>query len=138
MAYNRVWFGDNFAFTVGGGMMYNPGRYLVLAPTGNASAVPQPESTQGIQYVPASSPFDMNPGTTFNAWDYESGFQYMPIEQFTFDLEFNHRQADVPYFAGHGGVTSPDGYITTATPAGWRPDLVKADNRIIAAWLVRF
>ncbi len=80
----------------------------------------------------------MNPGTHFNAWDYESGFQYMPNEQFTFDMEFNHRQADTPYFAGHGGVTSPDGYITTTVPAGWRPDLVKADDRIIAAWLVRF
>ena len=53
-------------------------------------------------------------------------------------MEFNHRQADTPFFAGHGGVTSPDGYITSTAPAGWRPDLVKADNRIIAAWLVRF
>ena len=73
-----------------------------------------------------------------NAWDYEFGFQYMPIEQFTFDMEFNHRQADTPYFSGHGGVTSPDGYITTTAPAGWRADLVKDDNRLIAAWLVRF
>jgi hypothetical protein len=138
MMYHRVWFGDQFAFTAGGGFMSNPSRYLVLAPTGNASGVPQPESTQGIQYVPPTNGYDMNLGTHFNAWDYEFGIQYMPIEQFTFDLEFNHRQADTPYFAGHGGVTSPDGYITTATPAGWRPDLVKADDRIIAAWLVRF
>jgi hypothetical protein len=35
-------------------------------------------------------------------------------------------------------VTSPDGYITTKVPTGWRPDLAKADNRIIAALLVRF
>jgi hypothetical protein len=138
MMYQRAWFGDKLAFTAGGGFMSNPSRYLVLAPTGNASGVPQPESTQGIQYVPPTNGYDMNIGTHFNAWDYEFGFQYMPIEQFTFDLEFNHRQADTPYFAGHGGVTSPDGYITTAAPAGWRPDLVKADNRIIAAWLVRF
>jgi hypothetical protein len=62
----------------------------------------------------------------------------MPTEQYTFDLEFNHRQADVPYFAGHGGVTSPDGYIQTAVPTGWRPDLSKSDSRIIAALLVRF
>jgi hypothetical protein len=139
MAYQRAWFGDNFAFTAGAGFMSNPSRYLVLAPTGNASGVPQPESTQGIQYAPATSPYDMNFGSHFNAWDYEFGIQYMPIEQFTFDLEFNHRQADVPYFAGHGGVTSPDGYITNpSTPAGWRPDLVKSDDRLIAAWLVRF
>jgi hypothetical protein len=138
MMYQRAWFGDHFAFTAGGGFMSNPSRYLVLAPTGNASGVPQPESTQGIQYVPATSPYDMNFGTKFNAWDAEFGIQYMPIEQFTFDLEYNHRQADVPYFAGHGGVTSPDGYITTTAPPGWRADLVKSDDRIIAAWLVRF
>ncbi len=138
MTYQRAWFGDNFAITAGGGFMSNPSRYLVLAPTGNASGVPQPESTQGIQYVPPTNGYDMNLGTHFNAWDYEFGFQYMPIEQFTFDLEWNHRQADTPYFAGHGGVTSPDGYITTKTPPGWRADLVKTDNRLIAAWLVRF
>jgi hypothetical protein len=138
MMYHRAWFGDKFAVTVGGGFMSNPSRYLVLAPTGNASGVPQPESTQGIQYVPPTQGYDFNFGSHFNAWDYEFGFQYMPIEQFTLDVEYNHRQADVPYFAGHGGVTSPDGYITTATPGGWRPDLVKADDRIIAAWLVRF
>jgi hypothetical protein len=138
MAYHRTWFGDHLALTFGGGMMHNPSRYLVLAPTGNASGVPQPESLQGIQYVAPTSPYDYNPGAKFDAWDVEGGFQYMPIEQVTYDVEFNHREANVPYFAGHGGVTSPDGYVTTASPVGWRPDLVKADNRIILAMLVRF
>ena len=114
-------------------MMHNPGRYLVLSPTGNASAVLQPLN------VPApTQPFSLNPGTTFDAFDYETGIQWMPNEMVTYDLEFNHREASVPYFAGHGGVTSPDGYITTGTPVGWRPDLVKGDSRIIAAMLVRF
>jgi hypothetical protein len=138
MMYHRVWLGDFFAFTIGGGFMSNPSRYLVLAPTGNASGIPQPESTQGISYSPATSPYDYNPGSHFNAWDYEFGFQYMPIEQYTLDVEWNHREADQNYFAGHGGVTSPDGYITTSTPPGWRPDLVKSDSRLIAAMLVRF
>jgi opacity protein-like surface antigen len=139
MAYHRLsFFEDHFAWTVGGGQMHNPGRYLVLAPTGNASPIPQPASIQGIQYSSPSSGFDLNPGTQFDAWDYETGIQYMPNEQVTYDLEFNHRQASVPYFAGHGGVTSPDGFITTPTPPGWRPDLVKGDSRLIAALLVRF
>jgi hypothetical protein len=134
MVYHRVWlFDDKLAFNVGGGMMHNPGRYLVLSPTGNASAVLQPLN------VPApTQAFDFNPGSTFDAFDYEAGIQWMPIEQVTYDLEFNSRNSSVPYFAGHGGVTSPDGYITTPTPPGWRPDLVKSDNRIIAAMLVRF
>ena len=62
----------------------------------------------------------------------------MPSEQITFDLEFSRRSASVPYFAGHGGVTSPDGYVTTPTPAGWQADLVPTDTRLIAAVLTRF
>ncbi len=80
----------------------------------------------------------MNPGTSFDAWDVEGGIQYMPDELVTYGLEMNRRSASVPYFAGHGGVTSPDGYITTAVPTGWRPDLVKTDIRLIADLLVRF
>ncbi|MDP9149128.1 MAG: porin, partial [Myxococcota bacterium] len=134
MAYHRMWFfGDKLGWTVGGGMMHNPGRYLVLAPTGNASPFPQP-----LNVPSASMPYDLNPGTKFDAFDYETGIQYMPNEQVTYNLEVNHREANVPYFAGHGGVTSPDGYVTTPSPPGWRPDLVKSDTRIIAAFLLRF
>jgi hypothetical protein len=149
MAYHRVWiFGDVLAFTVGGGMMSNPGRYLVLAPTGIASPF-QPLSIQGIDYAVGNNGsypltgnpyqyFSLNPGTQFNAQDWELGIQYMPNELVTYDLEYNHRQADTAYFAGHGGVTSPDGYSTTSVPTGWRPDLATSDSRIIAAMLLRF
>jgi hypothetical protein len=136
MLYNRLtFFHDHLAWNIGGGMMHNPGRYLVLAPTGNAT----PSGiTQPLGVAPASDPFPLNPGTTFDAYDYETGIQYMPSEQITYGVEFNHRQSADPYFAGHGGVTSPDGYTTTATPAGWRPDLVKGDTRIILDLLARF
>ena len=139
MAYHRMWFWDNhLGFTFGGGMMNNPGRYLVLPPTGVATPY-QALSTDGVVYnAPGQQAFSLNPGTTFNAWDFSFGFQWMPDELTTWGLEFNHREADTNYFAGHGGVTSPDGYITTPVPAGWRPDLVKTDNRVIADLLLRF
>ena len=58
MAYHRLWFlKGKLAWTVGGGLMHNPGRYLILAPPGNASAVPQPLNT-----APATDPFDTSPG----------------------------------------------------------------------------
>ncbi len=45
MAYNRVWFAKNkCAWTIGGGWMTNPGRYLVLYPTGQASPLPNPNN----------------------------------------------------------------------------------------------
>ncbi|HLK39588.1 MAG TPA: outer membrane beta-barrel protein [Polyangiaceae bacterium] len=127
MAYHRMWFWrDRVGWTFGGGVMHNPGRYLVLAPTGAA--------TPG---TPITG-FDMSAGTKFDAWDASTTLQWMPNEQETWELEFVHREASVPYFAGHGGVTSPDGYVTTSTPSGWRPDLVKAESKLIAALLVRF
>jgi opacity protein-like surface antigen len=136
MAYHRLTFLEGrLAWTVGGGVMHNPGRYLVLAPTGNAtpSGIGQP-----LNVPPATSPFPLNPGTTFDAFDVSTGVQFMPNEQLTYDVEINHRQSADPYFAGRGGVTSPDGYTTTPLPAGWRPDLVTSDTRIILAMLVRF
>jgi hypothetical protein len=133
MVYNRFWFyRDLLGLTVGGGMMHNDGRYLVLPPTGAAAP-----GTPGTG-------FDMNPGTTFNGQDYSISAQFMPDDYAEFLVEFVHRQADTPYYAGHGGVTGPTGYNnppvdnpTSAAPSGWRPDLVKSEDRIILAVLVR-
>jgi opacity protein-like surface antigen len=127
MVYHRMWFlDDHFGWTFGGGVMHNPGRYLVLAPTGQA--------TPGTP----TTGFDMNTGTKFDAWDASTTLDWMPDEIQTWRLEFVRRVASVPYFAGHGGVTSPDGYTTTTVPTGWRPDLVKSESKIIGAYLVRF
>jgi hypothetical protein len=137
MTYQRAWFGDQFAVTIGGGYMTNPSRYLILTPTGNAQPLPQPESTAQVAYTPPTNPYDINFGSLINMWDWEAGFQYMPSDYFTLDVEYNHRGSSVPFFNGHGGDTSPDGYISTPSGPGWRADLQKSDDRIIIAWLVR-
>jgi uncharacterized caspase-like protein len=62
----------------------------------------------------------------------------MPNDFFTFTVQVIHRESAQPYFAGHGGVTSPDGYNGTLIPSGWAPDLVKQETRFIAAMMVRF
>jgi hypothetical protein len=127
MIYNRLWFfNDHVGWTIGGGVMHNPGRYLVLAPTGQA--------TPGTP----NTGFDMGLGTKFDSWDASTTLDWMPDELQTWRLEFVHRAASVPYFAGHGGVTSPDGYVTTPVPSGWRPDLVKSESKLLGALLLRF
>lgn len=135
MLYNRIWFNQNkFAWTIGGGIMSNPGRYLVLLPTGQASALPNPNDptkTAGLY------PFTANPGDQFKGWDVSSNIDWMPNQSVTFRIEFVHRHSSVPYFAGKGGVTSPTGYSTTTLPADWRPDLVKNENRWIVVALFR-
>ena len=119
---------------MGGGWMTNPGRYLVLYPTGDASPLPNPSNpTQ----TAGTHPYSANPGDQFTGWDASTNISWMPNQSIEFRLEYVHREADNNYFAGHGGVTSPSGYTYTPLPGGWAPDLVKTEDRIIAAVLFR-
>lgn len=135
MIYHRLWFAKNkFAWTIGGGVMTNPGRYLVLYPTGEASPLPDPNNPTQTE---GAFPFSANPGDVFKGWDVSTNFDWMPNQSITFRVEMVHRASNVPYFAGPGGVTSPTGYTTTPLPADWRPDLVKSETRVILAMLFR-
>jgi hypothetical protein len=112
---------------------------LVLEPTGQASDLPNPYNpTSGANSLPnGAGIFTQNPGDQFSAWDCSTNIAWLPNQSMEFKLELVHRQASVPYFAGPGGVTSPSGYTTTPIPAGWVPDLVTSENRIILAFLFR-
>jgi hypothetical protein len=135
MLYNRIWFAKNkLAFTVGGGYMSNPGRYLVLYPTGQASPLPNPNNPTQTE---GAFPFSANPGDKFRGWDYSTNIDYMPNQSITLRLEYVNRSASVPYFAGRGGVTSQTGYSTAVLDPNWRPDLVKNEQRIILVMLFR-
>ncbi len=130
MVYNRLWFDrDRFGFTVGGGKINNPGRYLVLLPPINGAT-----ALTGTPYFPES------PGDPFKAWDASATFDYMPKQYITFRWEYNHRHANVPYFTGPGGITPPGG--DTGTPGsfvpGWAPDLRHTEDRVTGALLVMF
>jgi hypothetical protein len=134
MIYNRLWMAsDHIGWTVGGGFINNPGRYLVLYPTGDANPIPAINSGQT-----GTHPFSASPGDQFHGWDCSTTLDWMPNDFLTWRIEIVHRETDVPYFAGPGGVTSPDGYNNTPIPSDWRPDLVKSETRFIFATLVRF
>jgi len=135
MFYNRVWFFKNkFAWTIGGGYMTNPGRYLVLYPTGQASPLPNPSNPTQTE---GAFPFSANPGDKFEGWDISTNLDFMLNQSITARIEFVHRESSVPYFAGSGGVTSQTGYSTSLLDPNWRPDLVKSENRIILVLLFR-
>lgn len=135
MFYNRIWFAKNhIAWTLGGGYMQNPGRYLVLYPTGQAS--PLPNSNNPTQSAGAY-PYSANVGDQFTGFDYSTNIDLMPNQHLCVRLEYVHRESSVPYFAGRGGVTSPNGYTTTQLPNDWKPDLVQSEDRIIVAILFR-
>jgi hypothetical protein len=130
MFYNRLWFDrDRYAMTIGGGRINNPGRYLVLLPPINGAT-----AASGTPY------FTENPGDPFKAWDVSVTGDYMPSQYITYRLEYNHRAANVPYFAGPGGVTPPGGNtgaLGSLVP-GWSPDLRNSENRMTGALLVKF
>ena len=79
MFYNRVWFAKNkLAWTLGGGFMNNPGRYLVLYPTGQASPLPNPlNPTQ----TAGAFPFSANVGDQFSGWDCSTNIDFMPTQK---------------------------------------------------------
>ena len=129
MLYNRLWFLNHmFGLTVGGGVMANPGRYLVLTPP-----------IDGATAFAQSPYFPQTPGLTFNAWDTTETFDYMPSQFVTFRAEYTHRAANVPYFAGPGGVTPPTGNDGNPTKmiTDWAPDLQKTEDRVMFAAFVR-
>jgi hypothetical protein len=97
MLYNRYWWNkDKYAITFGGGQMSNYGRYLTLLPPIN-----------GADAVTGSPYFTELPGQKAHMWDSTINLQYMPRQYITWWAEVGYRHADVPYFAGRGGVTPP-------------------------------
>ncbi len=134
MAYHRWWFDkDRYAAEVGGGVMTNPGRYLVLLPPINGA-----NATSGTPYFPES------PGLPFRAYDFQIGADYMPSQWVTWHVEFTQRGANVPYFVGPGGITPdvvPGTYVNTGAPGsyvpGFTPDLTKQERRWIFALMVK-
>jgi len=130
MLYNRLWLrSDQLAFTIGGGAMNNPGRYLVLVPPINGATA----------FSGAPSYFTSNPGDKFSAWDASFTVDVMPDEFVTFRSELDYRAASVPYFAGRGGVTPQGGNQGppgSAVP-GFTPDLRRNETRLNFALLVK-
>jgi hypothetical protein len=105
MLYNRWWFHkDEFAVTLGGGGIDNPGRYLVLLPPINGMTAPS--AARNSPY------FTENPGDKFKAWDSSLTFDWMPRQYITFRIEGDYRHANVPYWSGRGGITPP-AYVGT-------------------------
>jgi hypothetical protein len=106
MGYNRIWFGKNqYAITLGGGKMNNPGRYLTLLPPIN-----------GADAISGSPYFTENPGDKAHMWDANVNFQWMPRQYITWWVEAGYRHSDVPYWSGRGGITPPGG--NTGAPSG--------------------
>ena len=161
MLYNRLWFGEKqkekFAWC------WSLWQYA------QPRAVPRVKTHGLCRYLIRKQ---TGPGSTFDAWDYSTSVDYMPSQNLTLKFEYVHRKvnsidpapgaAALPgYFAGHGGVTSPNGFANignytyasngasiappltswnTSGPNGtpWMPDMVMSESRFVLALLVGF
>jgi hypothetical protein len=115
---NRIWFNRNkLALTLRGDYVTNPGAYLAFSPS--------PVAANDYNNALAT-------GKTLDIIQATATFDVMPTDHITFRLEYGYRSSSLPYFAGQGGTTSPDGWIETPT-SNWRPDLVSNESRVTVA-----
>lgn len=109
---HRTWFlHDHLAFAARGELFSNPSRYLSQYPPPGFESGPQVKALQ--------------------IWGVTGTFDVMPTDFFAFRLEGSYRRANVPYYAGPGGTTSPDGF--QPTPPGYVPDIVKDQTLLVAS-----
>jgi hypothetical protein len=110
---NRIWFShDHLAWSFRAEGVTNPGRYLAYLPTPNG-------------FPPGTDNYSLK------LWDLTSTFDVLPTDFLAFRFEFISRHSNVPYFAGRGGTTSPDGWQGTLGP--FVPDVAKHENRLTFA-----
>jgi hypothetical protein len=119
---NRIWFNQNkIAITLRGDYLANGGTYLAFSP----SPVTPNAYTDGF----ASDPYK-----ALQIFQGTATLDLMPNEYITFRFEYGYRQANMPYFAGHGGTTSASGWTNGPTTINaWTPDLRKTENRFTLA-----
>ncbi len=121
---HRLWFANNtLAVSLRADGLINRGLYDTPAP----SPVAPNAYTDAIASMSAPA---------FHIAQFTITFDVMPSDFITFRLEYLHRASNVPYFAGPGGTTSPDGWVDTPT-GSWRPDLRTYEDRFTLATNVR-
>ena len=122
---NRFWFCNNlFTFSQRIEYLNNPGRYLSPVP---GAGFPNGQTVEGYK---VSTPAGYNPlANNLHVWGITAGFEILPTEFLTFRIEYVHRAADIPYFAGPNGVT-PNYKNLNKGETSFTPDLRKTENRI--------
>lgn len=119
-AMNRIWFTKNrIGVTLRYDYLINSGLYLASAPT-------------IIKPNPFYEAARLMCKPTLQISQLTATLDLMPNNFTTMRVEFGYRTSNLPYFAGQGGTTSPDGWTDTPT-SGWTPDLSKRERRITIA-----
>ena len=115
---HRIEWTQHWATTVRGDVFYDATQSLIpKLPVGSPYHLP----TEGHDGIPPQ-PFFAG-GLTVTQ-------DFLPSPWIIARLEYAHREANVPYFSGPGGITGPGG-VAAKDPATFTPDLRKHDDRIL-------
>lgn len=122
----RAWFNRNkLALTL-------RGDYIT-----NQSVVNGLNTAPYLAFTPAMSGGEPNGyevaianGDKLEIRQFTATFDVMPNDHVTFRFEYGRRSASIPYFAGHGGTTSPSGWTNgPITTLPWSADLQRSEDR---------
>ena len=106
---NRVWWTSWLATTVRGDIFYD-------------------QRGSVVQQLPVGDPYMLPQGRRYLVGGVSVTQDFQPSPWVLFRLEYAHRESNVPYFSGHGGITGPSGIQGPLVPT-FAPDLVQRDDR---------
>jgi hypothetical protein len=91
------------------------------------------DQTQAVTpRFPVGSPFAWPDTGKLAVGGATATLDYWPSPWLLTRLEYTHREANQPFFSGHGGITGPDGLppVDPTAQAAFTPDLVRRDDRL--------
>lgn len=114
---NRFEFSQKWASTLRYDYYYDKTMALIIQP---------PRASDGAGAAPITYP-----DGPFKGAGYTATLDFTPSPWLIYRLEFMHREANFPFFSGHGGITSGTG-LKTSPQTGFVPDLRNSDDRLVA------
>jgi hypothetical protein len=121
---HRVEWTTKWATTIRGDLFYDATQSLI------------PHLPVGSPYLLPTQPQNGMPGKPFLGGGVTVTQDFLPSPWLLMRLEYVHREANVPYFSGPGGITGPGG-VPAADPATFTPDLRNRDDRITVGATLR-
>jgi hypothetical protein len=83
-----------------------------------------------IQQLPMGDPYRLPARGTYILGGVSATLDVLPGPWSLFRIEYSHRESNQPYFAGHNGITGPNGIQGPFDP-GFFPNFQKRDDRLI-------
>jgi hypothetical protein len=92
-----------------------------------------------VTQLPLGSPYALPDKGQFLGGGFTATIDLVPNVWLLLHAEYAHRNANIPYFSGPGGITGPNGVaaIDPASIASFTPDLRKSDDRVVVNTTLR-